>query len=128
MASPGGRITFNGADCTGLPAQHMARLGVARTFQITSLFPCLTTLDNIVAASYRTDGHRLGDALLRTAATRQEEKKAAERAHEMLPSSISTPRRRARRRIDYGEQRRLEIAIALAAEPTLLLLDGRPQA
>ena len=51
----------------GSPAQQMARLGVARTFQITSLFPGLTTLDNIVAASYRTGRTGWAHALLRRA-------------------------------------------------------------
>ena len=74
MAPSGGRITFNGADCTALPAQQMARLGVARTFQITSLFPGLSTFDNIVAASYRTGRTGWGHALVGARTYRQEER------------------------------------------------------
>ncbi len=120
----GGRIVFGGADCTGFPAQRMARLGVARTFQITSLFPGLSTIDNIIAASYRTGRTGWGSAFLRTAAYRQEEKKAAERAREIL-GFVDLDRHAdvLADELSYGEQRRLEIAIALAAEPTLLLLD-----
>ena len=80
MPPSDGRITFQGTDCTGLPAQRMARLGIARTFQITSLFPGLSTIDNIIAASYRTGRTGWGGSLLRTAAYRQEEQKAAQQA------------------------------------------------
>jgi branched-chain amino acid transport system ATP-binding protein len=124
MAPSDGRIVFGGTDCTGFPAQHMARLGVARTFQITSLFPGLSAIDNIIAASYRTGRTGWGGALLRTAAYRQEEEKAAERAREIL-GFVDLDRHAdvLADALSYGEQRRLEIAIALGAEPTLLLLD-----
>jgi len=124
MPPTSGRILFEGRDCTGAPAHEMARRGVARTFQITSLFPGLTTLDNIVAASYRTGRTGWGQALLRTPAWRAEEAKAAERAREIL-AFVDLDRHAdvLADELSYGEQRRLEIAIALAAEPTLLLLD-----
>jgi branched-chain amino acid transport system ATP-binding protein len=124
MEPSAGRITFDGADCTAFPARAMARLGVARTFQITSLFPGLTTFDNIVAASYRTGRTGWGHALLRTPGYRREEAQAAERAREIL-AFVDLARHAdvLADELSYGEQRRLEVAIALAAEPTLLLLD-----
>jgi branched-chain amino acid transport system ATP-binding protein len=124
MPPSSGRIVFDGCDCTGLPAQQMARLGIARTFQITSLFPGLTTLDNIIAASYRTGRTGWGHALLRSAAYRQEERKAVERARDILAFvELDRHADMLADELSYGEQRRLEIAIALAAEPVLLLLD-----
>jgi branched-chain amino acid transport system ATP-binding protein len=124
MPPTSGRILFEGSDCTGAPAHEMARRGVARTFQITSLFPGLTTLDNIVTASYRTGRTGWGQALLRTSTYRAEEAKAAERAREII-AFVDLDRHAdvLADELSYGEQRRLEIAIALAAEPTLLLLD-----
>ena len=89
MPPSGGRITFNRTDCTGLPAQQMARLGVARTFQITSLFPDLTAFDNIVAAAYRTGRTGWGDALLGTAAYRRRRRRLRSAHVRFWHSSIS---------------------------------------
>ncbi|MCZ7620815.1 MAG: ABC transporter ATP-binding protein [Myxococcota bacterium] len=124
MEPSAGRIVFDGADCSGLPARQMARLGVARTFQITSLFPGLTTFDNVVTGSYRTGRSGWAQSLLRAPSYRREETAAARRAREIL-SFVDLDSRADMLADDlsYGEQRRLEIAIALAAEPTLLLLD-----
>lgn len=119
-----GTIRFDGRDCTGWPDHKMARLGITRTFQITSLFPSLTTADNVRAATYRTRKTGWLSAMARTAAFRSEEAAVDGDAMEILKFMELDHRADVLAdRLSYGEQRRLEIAIALAAEPRLLLLD-----
>ena len=119
-----GRIRFEGLDVTGWPADEMAWLGVTRTFQITSLFPSLTVADNVLAATHRSTRRGWLDAVFRSRAWRQDEAKArilAEEVLEFCDLDGSAGVRAAD--LSYGEQRRLEVAIALAATPRLLLLD-----
>jgi branched-chain amino acid transport system ATP-binding protein len=119
-----GRITFDGTACTGMPAHHMARLGITRTFQITSVFPGLSTLDNVRCAGYRTKRAGWRGAFLRSRVWRREEDEIAAEAHAILAFVELDARADALAdALSYGEQRKLEIAIALAAAPRLLLLD-----
>ncbi len=120
----GGSVTFAGRDCTGWPAQRMAQLGVTRTFQITSLFPEMSVFENARIGTYRTTRHGWGEAVLRTGRYSSEEHVVAARVDEIL-KSVGLDRRRdvAAKALPYGEQRKLAIAIALAAQPRLLLLD-----
>jgi branched-chain amino acid transport system ATP-binding protein len=124
MPPTGGRIVFDGKECKGVGAQHMARLGVARTFQITSLFPSLTAFGNVLTATYRSGRSGWVSSCLRSGSWRRDEDEAAHRARRAL--AFVDLARHADLRADalsYGEQRRLEIAIALATEPRLILLD-----
>ena len=114
-----GRIRFAGRDITTLPMYRRSRLGLARSFQITSLFLDLSVLDNVALAAQAHAGHSFHfwrDAR-REAELRQPARAAlarvglAERAE--LPASL----------LSHGEHRLLELAMALAASPRMLLLD-----
>ena len=124
MPPSAGRIHFQGRDCTELPSHAMARLGVARTFQITSLFPQLSVLDNIRTGRYVRQQQGWWGALRQSRAWREEEAQVQSHAQEIL-EFVGLAHRSAMRAhaLPYGEQRKLEIAIALASGPTLLLLD-----
>jgi branched-chain amino acid transport system ATP-binding protein len=115
----GGRIVFGGEDITALPAPKRARKGLARSFQITSIYPEFSALDNVALAVQAQAGHsfrfwsaaRSESALRDPARTILEEVGLGERAG-VLAANLS-----------HGEQRQLEVAMALATRPKLLLLD-----
>jgi branched-chain amino acid transport system ATP-binding protein len=119
-----GRVRLQGRDITGLPPHLIARRGVVRTFQKTSLFPRLSVLENVMIGQQGRLRPRLWPALARTAAQRREMGAVRGRAQEVLQllgmaALEATPARA----LAYGEQRHLAIAIALAGRPALLLLD-----
>jgi len=119
-----GRIAFEGVNCTRHTASQMARLGVTRTFQITSLFPALTARENVQTATYRTGSAGWLGAIFHSADWRREERAVRQKAEDILTfCGLGARRDIPADKLSYGEQRRLEIAIALAAEPKLLLLD-----
>jgi branched-chain amino acid transport system ATP-binding protein len=114
-----GSIRFDGTEITGLPVYRRSQLGLARSFQITSLFRDFTALDNVALAVQARRGHSF--RFWRDA--RQEE---ALRAPALAALDRVGLRDRAGTRVDklsHGEQRQLEIAMALASDPQLLLLD-----
>jgi branched-chain amino acid transport system ATP-binding protein len=119
-----GRILFEGRDRTRLAAPDVAALGFARTFQNVALFRGMTVLDNIMTGRLlRMRGSFLWEALYWGPARRQElEHRAfAERIIDFL--EIQAIRKTPAGRLPYGLQKRVELARALAAEPTILLLD-----
>lgn len=119
-----GSIRFQGADVSGLAANERAGLGIARTFQITSIFPALTTRENVRAATHRITKAGWLQAMVRSAAWHQEEAEIDRLAQETLEFCGLAAKADVRAAaLSYGEQRRLEVAIALATRPTLLLLD-----
>ena len=119
-----GKIVFNGSSIMGLPPHKVASRGVGRTFQNLRLFRNLTVLHNIKIAQYSRINYRLTDAFFRTKYYQGEEKEAEERAHELLDTlGISRYAQQLARNLPYGDQRRVEIARALALKPKLLLLD-----
>jgi branched-chain amino acid transport system ATP-binding protein len=119
-----GRILFQGRDRTHLRAPDVAALGLARTFQNVALFRGMTVLDNIMTGRLlKMHGSFLWDALYWGPARRQELEHRAfvERIIDFL--EIQAVRKTPAGRLPYGLQKRVELARALAAEPTLLLLD-----
>jgi branched-chain amino acid transport system ATP-binding protein len=118
LAATAGRIEFRGRDITHLPTHRLAHLGLARSFQVTSIFPELTVFENLrVAVQARRTAlnfWREADDLADVNA----------RAEALLETTGMAARRDDRAgELSHGEQRYLEIAVALAAEPVLLLLD-----
>jgi len=114
-----GRILLAGKDVTAMPAHRRARAGLARTFQITSLFPSLSVRENVAMAALVTAGAD-GDTWRPAGAHAA----VVERSAALLADlGVDRLADRPVRSLGYGEQRQLEIAVALALDPRLLLLD-----
>ena len=119
-----GHIAFDGISLEALAPHEITQLGVARTFQNVRLFPNLTVLDNVRIAYHPHAGYGMADAIRRSARFSDKEHELTERAQELLAVfGLDQRQDEIAKNLPYGEQRRLEIARALAAEPTLLLLD-----
>ncbi len=119
-----GKAVFDGHDITGKRPAIIAALGVARTFQNLRLFGELSVLDNVRAGMHVRIKQGAFDAVLHTPRYRRSEAQATEEAHNWLDFVGAQGRRNAEvRNLPYGEQRRVEIARALAREPKMLLLD-----
>jgi branched-chain amino acid transport system ATP-binding protein len=118
MAPSAGRVLFQDADITGLPQHRVVRLGIAKSYQITNIFPHLSVLENVRVAvqGYARSFNfwSRADALTDCQA----------RASEILATvSLARQAERLAAHLSHGEKRHLEIGIALASDPALLLLD-----
>jgi branched-chain amino acid transport system ATP-binding protein len=123
-APTAGRVIFEGRDITGARPHQAAEFGIARTFQNIRLFEYMTALDNVRVGQHCRMRARLWDSLFHTRAERREEKAVTERSMDLLRFVGLERRANAHaRNLAYGQQRRLEIARALATRPRLLLLD-----
>jgi branched-chain amino acid transport system ATP-binding protein len=114
-----GRIWFNGKDITGLPAHARVRIGIARSFQITNLLPSFTVAENLRVALRPRRGHSF--VFLRDAARDPVLEQGAQAMIELL--GLAGRGGAIARELAHGEQRQLELAMALASAPRLLLLD-----
>lgn len=119
LASDSGHISFNGADITREPAHRRARLGIARSFQITSIFPGFTALANVALAAQARENHGFrfwanaaSDPALVAPARAALETIGLDHRADIVAEDLS-----------HGERRQLELAMALAMKPSLLLLD-----
>jgi branched-chain amino acid transport system ATP-binding protein len=123
-APTSGRIVFDGVEVTDKPPHAITALGIGRTFQNIRLFQQMTALENVLVGMHpRLKGGILG-SIIGTPRVRREERKAHERARELLQfSGLRGRDDELSRNLPYGDQRRLEVARALATEPKLLLLD-----
>jgi branched-chain amino acid transport system ATP-binding protein len=119
-----GLVVFDGEDITGRPPHTATERGIGRTFQNIRLFQQMTALENVLVGMHSRLRARIVPSILRTPGWRREEARARERAHELLAyCNLAGREDNYARNLAYGDQRRLEVARALATEPKLLLLD-----
>jgi branched-chain amino acid transport system ATP-binding protein len=118
-----GKVIFAGEDVTGLPVHQVAQKGIARTFQLCHIFPALTVRENVRMAAQAREGRRWqflgGGGVLSRSATAADEAMARMRLTRMADATAVM--------LSHGDQRLLEIAMAIAQKPRLLMLDEPTQ-
>jgi ABC-type branched-subunit amino acid transport system ATPase component len=124
LAPSAGEVRVEGRPTSDLPPHRIAALGVARTFQNIRLFPDLSARDNVIVGAHRRREESLLARLFGLPAAREAEQRVRARAEALLERVGLADRMREKvKNLSYGEQRRVEIARALASDPKLLLLD-----
>jgi len=124
VPDPGGHVILGNRNVTGLSPDRIAAAGLARTFQNIRLFGLMTAEENVKVAMHSSLKSGVFDTILRTPRQRREEREAHEFALELLEFvGVGKSAEEYARNLSYGDQRRLEVARALALRPKVLLLD-----
>ena len=119
-----GRIVLSGEDVTGKPPHAITQRGIGRTFQNIRLFQNMTALENTLVGMHSRLKSGILGSVIRTPKVKREEQGARKRARELLEfSGLRGRNEEFARNLSYGDQRRLEVARALATQPKLILLD-----
>ena len=119
-----GTVVFDGHDVTAKPPHAITERGIGRTFQNIRLFANMTALENTLVGMHARLKGGIARSILRTPGLKREETEAREKAADLLEfSGLRGRNDEYARNLSYGDQRRLEVARALATEPKLLLLD-----
>jgi branched-chain amino acid transport system ATP-binding protein len=119
-----GEVLYQGRNIAGRAPHEVTQMGIARTFQNIRLFPNLSVLDNVRIAYHHHAGYGIGESILRSSSFGRLERELTERTQDFLSVfNLHTRQDEIAKNLPYGEQRRLEIARALASNPKLLLLD-----
>ena len=119
-----GRIVLSGEDVTGKPPHAITQRGIGRTFQNIRLFQNMTALENTLVGMHSRLKSGILGSVIRTPKVKREEQEARKRARELLEfSGLRGRDEEFARNLSYGDQRRLEVARALATQPKLILLD-----
>jgi branched-chain amino acid transport system ATP-binding protein len=119
-----GKIEFDGVNVTGKPPHTITKLGIGRTFQNIRLFQHMSSLENVLVGMHSRLSGGIIRSVLRTPGLKREEREAQDRARELLRySGLRGQHDELARNLSYGDQRRLEVARALATDPKLVLLD-----
>jgi branched-chain amino acid transport system ATP-binding protein len=124
LAADCGRVLLRGRDVTGVAAHRIARLGIGRTFQLATVFPRLSALDNLLTFLQQHQEDHFGARLIRSPRVRALERVAVERAQILLASvGLAAKADAPAGTLSYGQRKLLAFAGALMSDPDLLLLD-----
>ena len=124
LAPSGGAIEFGGQSLVGVPPHRITRLGLGRTFQNIRIFKEMTLIENVVVGMHAQLDYGVPGWLFSLPGFRAQEQRARERAHELLGwVGLDAKAHDIADNLSYGDQRKLELARALATKPKLLLLD-----